>query len=282
MFEARVVLLSLAVFAVSAQLGLASNKLLSSYYQEECIGPCRTSYYGGNRRHDWCRTKQGWDYCSKVDGEDFRGNKCTSKCEKAEESYNWCRIASGSWGYCSVPDPTKTCWESDMDYNGGDIGRNDALTNATACQHLCMATANCLYWTFYDEPTSANKGCWLKDQKKTSNVKALPKATSGPRLCGEGLDLGIKCNYKSPPCVTPNAACITYRCKCVNDWVRYPRNGQTCVAQDTLELDTPCTNPGSACSASNSECRAYRCACKSGFSKSASGDECEAALESRG
>jgi len=256
----------------------SSLKLLTSFYQLPCKTPCKTSYYGGKGRHDWCNTDKGWDYCSKERGTDYRGNQCTSTCEKAEEKFNWCRIASGSWGYCSIEDTSAvlnhTCYDEDTDYYGGDIGHSPTVDNAVDCQKLCMATANCQYWTFYNVK-GASYGCHVKDRKNTPST--LAGGTSGPRICGDGLDLGVRCNYKSPPCRVSNSACITYRCKCVKDWVRYPRNGNTCVAQDTLELDTPCTNPGSPCSASNSECRAYRCMCKSGFTKSAGGDECDAA-----
>jgi len=276
MFETRVVLFTFAVWAVSAQLG--SLTILSTHYQLPCKDHCRTSYWGGVGRHDWCNTEVGWDYCSMDKNHDFRGNLCVSKCEMAEEAYNWCRIASGSWGYCSPedisPNVNKTCYDVDTDYSGGDIFHSDTTDSAKDCQRLCMATAKCIYWTF-DANEGESFGCHLKDRKHPPS--ALEKAISGPRLCGDGLDLGISCSYKTPPCKIANSACITYRCKCVKDWVRYPRNGNTCVAQDTLELDTPCTNPGSPCSASNSECRAYRCMCKSGFTKSAGGDECEAA-----
>jgi len=200
--------------------------------------------------------------------------------------------------------PAGGCFEFDIAYPHNDIGSYTRAASPEACQVDCQNRAGCIIWTFNPAAVSRSGGneCYMKNKMGTRTDK--PGKVSGPANCPPspppqstslspvteilppqtttmeppkppGLALGVRCNSKSPPCAEPNSDCITYRCKCMKTFVRYPRNGDNCIEQTRLELGTPCTNPGLACSAANSECRAYRCFCKAGYKMSADGQECE-------
>jgi len=260
MFKSLAVLLSVAVVTVSAESCFDAD---TDYYGND-IGK-DTSVTDAAGCQQVCQATKGCLFWTFYDNPGHAAFGCHIKNKKATPT----QLPKGTSG-------PRICDNGECLRSGiGNAARSfsrQAVSDPTACTELCRGESKCVSFS-YNTKTGL---CYLKD--KAAVFDNTPAATAGNIAnckVAEGLGLGTRCNSKSPPCKEANSACITYRCKCVQDWVRYPRNGDACVAQNTLELDTPCTNPGSACSASNSECRAYRCMCKHGFSKSASGDECE-------
>jgi len=106
-------------------------------------------------------------------------------------------------------------------------------------------------------------------------LKEMAFAGDGTTCTEIGLALGQYCRInRGLRCVTPNSECTSSRCKCIKarGWLRYPGNGNVCVAQTTLPLGHSCILQEHPCGPKNSMCRAFKCRCTKGTKKT--GGEC--------
>ena len=92
----------LNVFLKNAALPLLPLQVIDqktydlNIYGYNCVTPCSKDVYG-----NWnCKPQYGGTTNCSPDGQTYRGEACTSSCEKSSTHYNWCYTRS-SWDYCS-------------------------------------------------------------------------------------------------------------------------------------------------------------------------------------
>ena len=58
------------------------------------------------------------------------------------------------------------------------------ITDAKACQTLCLNKEDCKFWTFgiWENPVYPGN-CWLKSSK--ANSRSSERFISGPKICGK-------------------------------------------------------------------------------------------------
>ncbi|XP_051948308.1 uncharacterized protein LOC127619508 [Xyrauchen texanus] len=113
----------------------------------------------------WCHTSQGWDYCSPSENVDYFRNHCKedNPCGKHDQTYYWCWLKKGSWGYCGPVEPKMLLHRSKYHYVCTDecqyYERGDYYWCHTAKDwDYCSPTVNV---TYKDTPCRSNHFCGL-------------------------------------------------------------------------------------------------------------------------
>merc|ERR1719219_3093107 len=89
-------------------------------------------------------------------------------------------FCGGTWRmnvYSTRTSNTPGCqqWEDNVDYHGNDITSSSGISDADACNMLCVANDACSHWTFGKD----SNYCWLKDSDAGREVQS--NRISGPK-----------------------------------------------------------------------------------------------------
>ncbi|KAI4899757.1 hypothetical protein NFI96_004476 [Prochilodus magdalenae] len=113
--EKRYIFYSVA-FIILSCLGSSADEVMKSHYPSTygvlCYNTC--GKYGED--YYWCKTREGWDYCSPAQNRDYKDNACRDDhpCDKHGESYYWCNRKGwfSGWGYCGPVESKTTVYIS--------------------------------------------------------------------------------------------------------------------------------------------------------------------------